>query len=94
MIERVQRGVLPVVLVLLTTAFARGQEEPESRPAIQPPARNLDPDDPLNDLSGRMGGIAVQLESGKSDHRVKLNQTDVIDQLDAMIAALKKKSGS
>ena len=79
--------LLPLMAVCLFS------QTPEPASGLKPSA-NLDPDDPLNDLSNRMDGIATQLESGKSGAPVQLNQADVIDQLDAMIAALKKKSGS
>jgi hypothetical protein len=81
---------------VLVLSCARAQEVPESRPAPdpEPPPLNLDKDDPLNDLSARMDGISLRLRSGESDKPVQASQGDVIDQLDAMIAALKKKSGS
>ena len=67
-------------------------QDPESRPA--PPPLDLDKTDPLDDLAHRMDGITSQLEAGQSDPKVQGNQSDVIGQLDAMIAALRKKSGS
>jgi hypothetical protein len=83
-----------LALLLPLIAWCVVAQTPESRPALAPPVLDLDPEDPLSDLAGRMGGIANQLESGKSGPVVQLNQSDVIGQLDAMIAALKKKSGS
>jgi hypothetical protein len=83
--------VLGMGLLLVFASCAWGQD-PESRPA--PPPLDLDKADPLDDLSHRMDGITSQLEAGQSGPKVQGNQSDVIGQLDALIAALKKKSGS
>ena len=81
-----------VAALLLVLASCAWGQDPESRPAPHP--RDLDKAEPLDDLSHRMDGITSQLEAGQSGPKVQGNQSDVIGQLDALIAALKKKSGS
>jgi hypothetical protein len=84
-----------VTLALILASFvgqAPGQTPaaaPESRPAL-----DLDPADPLGDLATRMQVITKRLVDGETGDTVQPKELNAVQQLDALIAVLKKKSGS
>jgi hypothetical protein len=85
-------GVTLALVLAAVVGQAPGQtpgDAPESRPVL-----NLDPDDPLGDLATRMQVITKRLSDGETGDTVQPKELDAVQQLDALIAVLKKKSGS
>jgi hypothetical protein len=90
---RIELAILLAVACI--APYAPSQDPaPEPDGAESRPELKLDREDPLGDLSVRMQVITKHLYFGETGKTVQPKEVDAIEQLDALIAVLKKKSGS
>lgn len=97
-------SLLCLFALMLTAAFAQAQsgefkvpgspDGPSAQHATAsdpPPA--LDENDPLGDVTKRMGTIAANLEKLDTGEQVRQQQTHVVSHLDELIERLRRKRG-